>query len=100
MTCCPSRRRGWISAFRGRPSLGAIHEMAGSGRGTVHHKVAACCLAGMVERVMAQFLRCVTRADHAAPGLTQMGVLPSNVIHVHASNDISTPASDGGRPAP
>ena len=84
MTCCPSRRRGWISACRGWPSLGAIHEMVGGGQGTVHHRVAACCLAGMVERAMAEFLRCVTRADHSASALTQMGVLPSNVIHVHA----------------
>jgi protein ImuA len=68
-------------------SLGALHEVAGGGNGTIHGAAAALFAAGIAARMRGQVLWCVTRPDLFAPALAQAGLAPDRVIYVEAGDD-------------
>lgn len=78
---------------QGGLALGALHEVAGGGNGTVDGAAAACFAAGIAARLPGQVLWCVTQADLFAPGLEQAGLPPDRVIHLEAGEDRTVLAS-------
>ncbi len=68
-------------------ALGALHEMAGSGQGTVDGAAAALFAAGIAARTKGQVLWCVSRPDLFAPALAQAGLTPDRIIYVEAGDD-------------
>ncbi|MFC0200818.1 ImuA family protein [Paracoccus rhizosphaerae] len=78
---------------QGGLALGALHEVAGGGNGTVDGAAAACFAAGIAARLPGPVLWCVTQADLFAPGLEQAGLPPGRVIHVEAGDDRTVLAS-------
>lgn len=70
-------------------ALGALHEVAGGGEGTVHGSASSLFAAGVAARTRGQVLWCVTRPDLFAPSLEQAGLSSNRVIYVEAENEAS-----------
>ncbi len=68
-------------------ALGALHEVAGGGNGTVDGAAAALFAAGIAARTTGKILWCITRPDLFAPALAQAGLSPDRVIYVEAGDD-------------
>jgi protein ImuA len=68
-------------------SLGALHEVAGGGTGTVDGAAAALFVAGIAARTQGKILWCLTRPDLFAPAIAQAGLLPDRVIYVEAQDE-------------
>jgi len=68
-------------------ALGALHEIAGSGRGAVDGAAAALFAAGIAARTRGRVLWCVARSDLFAPALAQAGLAPDRVIYVEAGDE-------------
>ena len=68
-------------------AMGALHEMAGSGQGTVDGAAAALFAAGIAARTSGQVLWCVSRPDLFAPALAQAGLPPDRILYVEAGDD-------------
>lgn len=68
-------------------ALGALHEVAGGGRGAVDGAAAALFAAGIAARTKAKVLWCVTRPDLFAPALAQAGLSPGRVIYVETGDE-------------
>lgn len=69
--------------------LGALHEVAGGGDGTVDGAAAALFAAGIAARLSGPVLWCVTRADLFAPALQQAGLDPGRLICLEAADETS-----------
>ena len=67
--------------------LGALHEVAGGGRGALDGAASALFAAGIAARTRGQVLWCVTRADLFAPALAQAGLVSDRVIYVEAGDE-------------
>jgi protein ImuA len=70
-------------------ALGALHEVAGGGNGTIHGAAAALFAAGIAARTRGKVLWCLTRPDLFAPALAQAGLVPDRVIYVEAGDEKS-----------
>jgi protein ImuA len=70
-------------------ALGALHEVAGGGKGAIDGAAAALFTAGIAARTRGQVLWCVARQDLFAPAIAQAGLLPERVIYVDAGDDRS-----------
>jgi protein ImuA len=70
-------------------ALGALHEVAGGGNGTIDGAAAALFAAGIAARTRGQVLWCVARQDLFAPAIAQAGLLPDRVIYVDAGDEQS-----------
>ncbi|WP_145200270.1 ImuA family protein [Sphingobium sp. B2] len=68
-------------------ALGALHEVAGGGNGSVHGAAASLFAAGIAARTSGQVLWCVTRADLFAPALSQAGLHPDRVIYAEVGDE-------------
>ncbi|CAN5609151.1 hypothetical protein BH23PSE1_BH23PSE1_19390 [soil metagenome] len=68
-------------------ALGALHEIAGGGNGTIDGAAAALFAAGIAARARGKVLWCITRPDLFAPALAQKGLAPGRVIYLEAGND-------------
>lgn len=68
-------------------ALGALHEVAGGGNGSIDGAAAVLFAAGVVARTKGKVLWCFTRPDLFAPALAQIGLYPDRVIYVEASDD-------------
>ena len=68
-------------------ALGALHDIAGYGRGAVDGAAAALFAAGIAARTQGQVLWCVTQPDLFAPGLAQAGLSADRLIHVEAGDE-------------
>lgn len=60
-------------------ALGALHEFAGGGNGSVDGAAAALFVAGIAARTQGKVLWIVTRADLFAPAIAQAGLAPDRV---------------------
>jgi protein ImuA len=63
-------------------ALGALHEVAGGGNGTIDGAAAALFAAGIAARTRGKILWCLARTDLFAPALAQAGLMPDRVIYV------------------
>lgn len=72
---------------KGGLALGALHEIAGSGRGVIDGAAAGLFAAGIAARSDGLVLWCAVESDLFAPGLAQAGLAPGRVVHVEADND-------------
>jgi protein ImuA len=70
-------------------ALGALHEVAGGGNGTVDGAAAALFAAGIAARTRGRVLWCVSRQDLFAPALAQAGLAPDRVIYLEAGDEKS-----------
>ena len=70
-------------------ALGALHEVAGGGNGTVHGAAAALFAAGIMARTTGQILWCVARRDLFAPAMAQAGLHPDRVIYAEVGDEKS-----------
>jgi protein ImuA len=70
-------------------TLGALHEVAGGGNGTIHGAAAALFAAGNAARTRGKILWCLARTDLFAPALAQAGLMPDRVIYVEAGDEKS-----------
>jgi protein ImuA len=68
-------------------SLGALHEVAGGGNGTVHGAAAALFSAGIAARSGGPVLWCITRRDLFAPALAQAGLSSDRLVYVEAGDE-------------
>ena len=68
-------------------ALGALHEVAGGGNGTIDGAAAALFAAGIAARTRGKVLWCITRPDLFAPALAQAGLAPDRVLYVEAGDD-------------
>ena len=68
-------------------ALGALHEVAGGGNGTVDGAAAALFAAGIAARTKGKVLWCIARPDLFAPAMAQAGLIPDRVIYVEAGDD-------------
>ncbi|WP_061936064.1 ImuA family protein [Aureimonas sp. AU22] len=68
-------------------ALGALHEVAGGGNGSVDGAAAALFTAGVAARTKGKILWCVTRQDLFAPAIAQAGLAPGRVIFVEAGDE-------------
>jgi protein ImuA len=68
-------------------ALGALHEVAGGGNGSVDGTASALFAAGIAARTRGQVLWCVTRRDLFAPSLAQAGLASDRVIYVEAGEE-------------
>lgn len=67
--------------------LGALHEVAGGGNGTIDGAAAALFASGIASRTKSKVLWCITKADLFAPALVQAGLSPDRVIYAEAGDD-------------
>jgi protein ImuA len=67
--------------------LGALHEVAGGGNGTIDGAAAALFAAGIAARTRGKVLWCITRTDLFAPALAQAGLASDRVIYLEAGDD-------------
>lgn len=67
--------------------LGALHEIAGGGNGSVDGAAAALFAAGIAARTQGRVLWCVARPDLFAPALAQVGLGADRVIYVEAGDE-------------
>lgn len=70
-------------------ALGALHEIAGGGRGTIDGAAAALFAAGIAARTKGKVLWCLTQADIFAPAVAQAGLTPDRVIYLEAGDQRS-----------
>jgi protein ImuA len=70
-------------------ALGALHEVAGGGKGAIDGAAAALFAAGIAARTRGKVLWCVTRPDLFAPAIAQAGLVPDRVIYVEAGDEKS-----------
>jgi protein ImuA len=70
-------------------ALGALHEVAGGGNGTIDGAAAALFAAGIAARTQGKVLWCLTRPDLFAPAIAQAGLMPDRVIYVEAGDEKS-----------
>jgi protein ImuA len=70
-------------------ALGNLHEIAGSGGGSIDGAAAGLFAAGIAARTNGMVLWCATRPDLFAPGLAQAGLPADRVIHVQAGDDMA-----------
>src|SRR3984893_10069823 len=68
-------------------ALGALHEVAGGGKGAIDGAAAALFAAGLAARTRGKFLWCVTRPDLFARAIAQAGLVPDRVIYVEAGDE-------------
>ncbi|WIM12479.1 MAG: Error-prone repair protein ImuA [Enhydrobacter sp.] len=68
-------------------TLGALHEVAGGGNGTIDGAAAALFAAGIASRTKSKVLWCITKADLFAPALAQAGLSPDRVIYAEVGDD-------------
>ena len=68
-------------------ALGALHEVAGGGKGAIDGAAAALFAAGIAARTRGRALWCVIRRDLFAPALAQAGLVPDRVIYVEAGDE-------------
>lgn len=68
-------------------AVGALHEVAGGGNGSVHGAAAALFAAGIAGRTKGKVLWCFTRADLFAPAVAQAGLPASRVIFVECGDE-------------
>ncbi len=68
-------------------ALGALHEVAGGGPGTVDGAAAALFSAGIAARTEGPVFWICTQPDLFAPSLAQAGLPPDRVIYVEAGDD-------------
>ncbi|OLP58845.1 damage-inducible protein [Xaviernesmea oryzae] len=68
-------------------ALGALHEVAGGGNGTVDGAAGALFTAGIAARTRGKVLWCITEPDLFAPALAQAGLAADRVIYVEAGDD-------------
>lgn len=74
-------------------ALGALHEIAGSGRGAVDGAAAGLFAAGIAARTQGLVMWCTAGSDLFAPGLAQAGLLPGRLIYVEATDDTAVLAA-------
>ncbi len=74
-------------------TLGALHEIAGSGNGVIDGAAAGLFAAGIAARTQGLVLWCAARPDLFAPGLAQAGLTADRVIHVEAGDDTAVLAA-------
>lgn len=72
---------------KGGLALGALHDIAGSGRGVIDGAAAGLFAAGIAARSEGLVMWCARQGDLFAPGLAQAGLTPGRVIHVEADDD-------------
>jgi protein ImuA len=70
-------------------ALGAPHEVAGGGNGTIDGAAAALFAARIAARTRGRVLWCVTHQDLFAPALALAGLAPDRVIYVEAGDEKS-----------
>lgn len=70
-------------------ALGALHEVAGGGNGSVDGAAAALFAAGIAARTNGRILWCLTRPDLFAPAIAQAGLSADRVIYVEAGDEKS-----------
>jgi protein ImuA len=70
-------------------ALGALHEVAGAGNGTLDGAAAALFSAGIMARLQGQILWCVREQDLFAPGLEAAGLSMGRVIYVEAGDELT-----------
>src|SRR3984893_4787448 len=68
-------------------ALGALHEVAGGGKGAIDGAAAALFAVGIAARTRGRALWCVIRQDLFAPALAQAGLVPDRVIYVEAGDE-------------
>lgn len=68
-------------------ALGALHEFAGGGSGTVDGAAAALFAAGIAARTKGPIVWCLTRPDLFFPALAQAGLPPKRVIFVESNKE-------------
>jgi protein ImuA len=68
-------------------ALGALHEIAGGGNGTLDGAAATLFAAGVAARTKGKILWCITRPDLFAPAIAQAGLAADRVIYVEAGDD-------------
>lgn len=73
--------------------IGALHEIAGGGTGTVDGAAAALFAAGIAARSKGKVLWCLTRPDLFAPAVSQAGLHPDRVIYCEADREEDVLAS-------
>jgi len=73
--------------------LGALHEFAGGGSGTVDGAAAALFAAGVVARTKGEVVWCLTRPDLFMPALAQAGLHPKRVVFVEGDKEEDVLAS-------
>lgn len=73
--------------------LGALHEVAGGGSGTVDGAAAALFAAGIVARTKGEVVWCLTRPDLFMPALAQAGLHPKRVVFVEGDKEEDVLAS-------
>jgi protein ImuA len=78
---------------KGGLALGALHEIAGSGRGAVDGAAAGLFAAGIAARTQGLVMWCTAGSDLFAPGLAQGGLLPGRLIYVAATDDTAVLAA-------
>lgn len=68
-------------------ALGALHEVTGTGLGTVHGAAATLFVAGILARLKGPVLWCLRARDLFAPALAGAGLHPDRVVYVEAGDD-------------
>lgn len=68
-------------------ALGALHEVAGGGKGAIHGSAALLFTAGIAARTTGQILWCVKRCDVFAPSLAQVGLHPDRLIYAEVGDE-------------
>jgi protein ImuA len=68
-------------------ALGALHEIAGGGPGTVDGAAAALFSAGIAARTHGKVLWCLSRPDLFAPAIAQAGLQPGRVIYAEVGDE-------------
>jgi protein ImuA len=68
-------------------AVGALHEVAGGGDGTLHAAAAASFAAGILARCDGPVLWCLRQRDLFAPALAQVGLPPDRVIFAEAGDE-------------
>jgi protein ImuA len=68
-------------------ALGALHEVAGGGNGSIHGAASALFAAGVAARTRGKVLWCITRPDLFAPALAQVGLSAERVVYAEASDE-------------
>lgn len=73
--------------------MGAVHEIAGGGSGTVDGAAAAMFAAGIAARSKGKVLWCLTRPDLFFPAIAQAGLHPDRVIFCEGDKEEDVLAS-------
>jgi protein ImuA len=68
-------------------TIGALHEVAGGGGGTVDGAAAALFSAGVAARTKGKVLWCMTRPDLFFPAISQAGLHPDRVVFCESDRE-------------